>query len=74
MKVNVRKIGCEDETGCGANPTTEFCISNDESLGLLPEIYFVCSVIKTLWSLRLLLEMDTRSLNHVPILYAVRTI
>ena len=29
--MNVREIGCEDETGSGANPVTEFCISKDES-------------------------------------------
>jgi len=29
--MNVREIGCEDETGSGVNPVTEFCISNDES-------------------------------------------
>jgi len=39
----------------------------------LPESYFISSTIETLLLLRLLLETDTRSLNHVIILYRVRT-
>jgi len=40
---------------------------------VLPEIYFVSSTIDTLLSLRLPLETNARSLNHVLILYTVRT-
>ena len=40
---------------------------------VLQESYFVSSTIDTLLSLRVLLETNKRSLNHVLILYAVRT-
>lgn len=38
--MNVREIDCEDETGSGANPVTEFCVSNDESSGCIARELF----------------------------------
>jgi hypothetical protein len=40
---------------------------------VLPKSYFISSTIETLMSLRLLVEMDRRSLNYVLILYTLPT-